>query len=76
MVRFNLSLDGNLRNCEKTTTFVKEPEKIIEARKESSIWSINKELYLKNPKSPTRLKKCIKNGTGKNHKNVKKVPKT
>ena len=50
MVRLNLSSD-DVRNCEKTTTFVKECEKIIECKKEgikvrtrTFIWKIAKAL--------------------------------
>ena len=46
MVRLSFSSD-DVRNC-KETTFVKE-------RKKCSVWRINKDFYLKNPKSPAIL---------------------
>ena len=45
MVRLNLSLD-DVGDCEETTASL---------RKGSSIWSIYKDLYLKNPMSLTSL---------------------
>ena len=56
MVRLNLNSDG-VRNCKETTKFVKEREKKLlnVTRKESSIWGINKDFYLKNPNSSTSL---------------------
>ena len=59
MVRLNLSLD-DARNCRETTTFVKNAKNVLNVRrKESSIWRINKEFYLKNPNNLTSLKKFI-----------------
>ena len=56
-LRIRLSLSSNnVRNCKETTTFVK----LKLRRKESSIWRINKGLYVKNPNSSASLKKCIK----------------
>ena len=55
----NLSL-GDARNCRETTTFVKNAKKLLNVRrKESSIWRINKEFYLKNPNNLTSLKKFV-----------------
>ena len=45
-------------------------------RKDYSIWRINKDVYLKNPKSLISLKKCVKNWAGKTRKGVRKVSKT
>ena len=42
MVRLNLS-PGNIRNCEKTTTFVKEFEKIIKYKKKGMLNSAYKQ---------------------------------
>ena len=42
MVRLNLS-SGNIRNCEKTTTFVKEFEKIIKHKKKGMLNSAYKQ---------------------------------
>ena len=48
MIRLNLNLD-NVRNCEETLMFVKKCEKMCNIRrKESPIWRINKDFYLKN----------------------------
>ena len=57
-VRLNLSLD-NVRNCEETTTLVKEYEKIIKCKKKEILnLRINKDVYFKYQKSLLNLKKC------------------
>ena len=52
---------GQRKKLWKKTMFVKECEKLLNVRrKESSIWRISKEFYLKNPKSLLNLKKYIR----------------
>ena len=58
-------------------TFVKEYEKVIKCnKKESWIWGINKDFYLKNSKSLVFFKEMLKGtGVSKTHKRVRKVSK-
>ena len=59
MVRLNWG-SNDVRNCKETSTLAEECEKLLNVRrKKLSIWPINKAFYLKNPKSPTSLEKCI-----------------
>ena len=73
MVRLNLSLD-NVKNCEKTTTFMKGFEKIIECKKKGILnfkykhgllfekfkkSNKFKEIYMENGVSKLRLRKVL-----------------
>ena len=63
MVRLNLSSDDARNNYVRYRM----------RKNQSSVWHINKGFYLKNPKNPKSLKKCIKNETSKNSESIRKV---
>ena len=77
MVRLNLSSD-NVRNCEETTMFLKESEKIIKC-KEKGIFNLayKQGLLFEKSKEPDKFKEMHKkNGASKTRKSVRKVFKT
>ena len=68
MVRLNLSSD-DVKIVKIQLSSLKNAKKYINVRKkQSSIWRINKDFYLNNPKSLTTLKKSLNNRTSKNRK--------
>ena len=77
MVRLNVSSD-NLRNCEETTMFVKECEKILKCKKKGIFSLTYKQGYLfKKSKESDKFKEMYrKNGVTKARKSVIKVSKT
>ena len=73
MVRLNLTQE----NVKKQLRLLKNAKTLLNVwRKESSIRQINRDFYLKSPKSQTSLKKYVKNGASKNCRSVRKVSKT
>ena len=68
MVRLNLSSD-DVKIVKIQLSSLKNTKKYINVRKkQSSIWRINKDFYLNNPKNLTTLKKSLNNRTSKNRK--------
>ena len=73
MVRFNLSSD-KVRNCGKTTTFMKEYEKIIKCKKKGTLNLVYKQgLFFEKFKESDKFKE---NDVSKTSKSVTKVSKT
>ena len=77
MVILNLSL-VNVKNCEQTSTFVKECEKIIKCEKKGILSLAYKQgLLFGKSKGPDKFKEMHEeNGVSKTRKSVRKVCKT
>ena len=77
MVRLNLSWD-NVRNCEETTMFVKECEKIIKCEKKEIPNLAYKQglVFEKSTESDQFKEKYKENEVNKTHTSVRKVSKT
>ena len=79
MVRLNLSSD-NVRNCDETTTFVNESEKIIKEKgKKKGIFNLayKQGILFKKSKDAQKFKELYeKNGVSKTRKCLRKVSKS
>ena len=77
ILRLNLKSD-NVRNCEETTTFVKELKKIINCYKKGNSNLVYKQgLLLEKYKEPDKFTEMyMENGVSKTRKSVRKQSKT